>query len=132
MPETFLQILTHLASAIAGGLVVLLFTHRLTVRREQDTGTTQRKRDFFDMVADIKSKISISDDPNFWVNFFTDAAAPALKGGFDKISSDLKGTERARIEPAITDIIALAKIGGVEVYESKDKILDCLGRISGS
>lgn len=132
MPEALFQILTHLASAIAGGLVVLLFTHKLTVSREQDSGTKKRKREFFDMVAEIKAQIALSDEPNFWVSFFTDSAAPALNAGFDKVSSDLRGAELKRVESGIGDIVALAKIGGAEVYANKDKILETLEKISAT
>jgi hypothetical protein len=110
MPETLFQILTHLASAIAGGLVVLLFTHRLTISRERqrdsnirqqtaDDRRADRKRGFRAWIVKWRTEIETQYATNTFRTVY-DEKRPELRRQTSEICDDF-GTRKADFERLI-------------------------------
>ena len=88
-----------------------------------------RVRDFLDLVADTKGQIATSGNPEFWVVFFTDEAAPALKAGFDKISRDLREAERVRLRDRVDAVVAFSTMRPADIYPQQQELLAAIENI---
>jgi hypothetical protein len=120
----YLEIARLVAASIVGALSGALVAHKLTVSRERASGRSNRRREFLGLVAEAKAQIELSDDPEFWVNYFTDKVAPTLKAEFEKISAELSDRDKMKMADAVVDIVTLSKTGGANINANKDKLLD--------
>src|SRR6516162_2262713 len=105
--DTLIHIAELVAVGIVGGLVATLASHKLTARRERDSGVQARRRQFLGLVTDIREYVTVTDDPEHWVMFFKNNA-PALKAEFAKIVPDLGTDERLKIADAVSGVLAFA------------------------
>ncbi len=88
-----------------------------------------RIRDFLGLVAEIKAQIATSGDPEFWVVFFVDTAAPELKAGFDKIARDLSGGERIKLRQRVDAVLAFSAMRAADIYPQQKELLAAIESI---
>jgi hypothetical protein len=135
------SIIGNIISGAVGGLAVALASHFLTKDREKfrdkqnDEKATanakeSRRREFFDLVDEIKAQIEVSDNPTFWVNYFTDEAVPALFAASKKYCRDLSGIGKDEIETAVFSVTMFSKNSPSEIYGQQYAILEALENLS--
>jgi hypothetical protein len=134
-------IIDNIMCGLVGGLVVALSSHFLTKDRDnqRDKKTseqaaanvkTAKRREFLNLIIEVKVQIEMENNPGVWVNHFTDNVVPTLLSEFKKLSKDLSSSEHNTIEAALIVLVGYSKNGGADVYANKISILESLEKLS--
>lgn len=86
-----------------------------------------RRRELLGFACDLKTHIAASDDPAVWVKMFRDNA-PRLKSEFIKISHELSGDDRIKIQAAIDSVMRFAAMHQGDIYANGKELLDAFNK----
>ena len=86
-----------------------------------------RRREFLGFVCDIKTHIAECGDPAIWVNMFGENA-PRLKAEFIKISHELSGDDKIKIQAAIDGVMKFAAMQPADIYANGQELLDAFNK----
>jgi hypothetical protein len=135
MPEE--NIIQNIMAGAVGGLVAILAGHFLTKDRERQRdkkaakqaaldAKSAKRQEFLNLVIEVKSQIEMENDPNVWINHFTDHVVPGLLSEFRKISKDWGRPEKGQMETFVLILVEYSKRNGAIYMKTKMAFLKFL------
>lgn len=108
-----------------------LRSHRAQMEWEAQKAKQSLRTKFFDLANSFKTNVSISDNPEGWVDFFKDNVAQLISG-YQVIRQDLAWKEKKRIDEAMNSIKRFAIMNEDEIRAARrtdDELFDALKKL---